>query len=138
MDVIKRRGTHLANRYTLCHNEEENADHIFTRCEFIQDAWSIIKAKKSFIGNLQGDVSSVISNRPSLSPNNIDEWFNVSILHAVFWSVWLQRNQRIFKNYGAAAMIIARKSVKMVVYWLTAHHKIDKEHAASWLAEFLS
>ncbi|CAL1397603.1 unnamed protein product [Linum trigynum] len=89
-------------------------------------------------GPLEGDISAIINGRSTAEPSNINDWFSFCILHATLWLVWLQRNQRIFNNTHTTAKVIARQASRMVISWLTAHHKVDKNLSAVWLRECLS
>ena len=44
MNQLKKRGRHLANRCTLCAEEEENTDHSLLHCKLARDLWALLFA----------------------------------------------------------------------------------------------
>ncbi|CAL1402934.1 unnamed protein product [Linum trigynum] len=71
-------------------------------------------------------------------PWSVDSWFKECILHAVWWNVWLERNQRAFEDNGSLAGVVARKAVKNVMEWLTALGKVEVEQGTRWLRDKLN
>ncbi|CAL1358005.1 unnamed protein product [Linum trigynum] len=138
VDVLKKRGMVLPNRCVMRCQEEEDATHLFVKCRYIQKVWNTIRRGAPRIGSLEGDLIAIINNRPTETPIDFNGWLASGILHATYWLIWNQRNQRIFRDHKAEASIIARHAIKSVISWVSAHDKIDKCSAAICLNNCLS
>ncbi|CAI0399207.1 unnamed protein product [Linum tenue] len=73
-----------------------------------------------------GDISSIIKNCPHLASDCIEGWFKECILHAVWWFVWLERNQRVFKEKSSTTYVVANRATRNTMEWLVAHGKVER------------
>jgi len=87
-----------AHLCVLCGRMEESAIHFFLHCEVEAKVWIMVLNWVNF--NL--------ITPPNLA-THLDCWFNevcakkvrkglLLILHATIWTIWLERNDRIFKG----------------------------------------
>ena len=102
-------------RCPLCKNEEETSDHIILGCQFSKEVW--IEAMRLNPGiNLPDTIQDLLSEWMNLSPFQLAKktllqtawkWIPKSIC----WKIWIERNNRIFReqeNHPSKIAIQAR------------------------------
>ncbi|CAL1399881.1 unnamed protein product [Linum trigynum] len=135
MDNLMKRGWSLASRCILCCRENESAMHVLMECDFTKDVWSFLNRNRAELGFRGSDSSSVIKSVTLSEPVNVDGWFASCILHAVWWGVWIERNQRIFEEKASCASVVAKKAARHSMEWLVAHGKVEKSQGEGWLKD---
>ncbi|CAN1815907.1 Putative ribonuclease H protein At1g65750, partial [Linum perenne] len=98
IDNLQKRGFQMVNLCVLCTNQLESTYHIFLRCVFTSAIWNRISSILSLHGPHQDDVSSLISSWKGMNCVPRFRMVKKVILHAFFWYIWMERNDRIFKE----------------------------------------
>lgn len=83
------------NLCVLCQKEQETCSHIFLSCQTTTFLWkkaNDILRRNETSDNLSTLVSSVINEKRDLKKGII------SIMVALIWTIWLERNRRIFQD----------------------------------------
>lgn len=117
LDFLQRTGLILPNMCPLCKREAELADHILVLCHFVYEVWNVVL--------YEANVSWISSNNCS---SFIQQWFppdkhkkNVVLwrlfLPVVWWSIWLERNHRIFEDFVEPSYITLRKAKDLCFFW---------------------
>ncbi|CAL1356777.1 unnamed protein product [Linum trigynum] len=137
LDNLKKRGYHLPNRCSLCKKQEESANHMFVFCEFSRQVWNrlkhFIKIEDSMDETL--GITERISRWPTAKPASPTHWCSIVALHAFCWTVWLERNARVFKGESCPDWLLVLKIGDAVAAWLIAAKKVDSEVAKNWTRE---
>ncbi|CAN0921772.1 hypothetical protein LINGRAHAP2_LOCUS32762, partial [Linum grandiflorum] len=118
IENLQRRGFHLAGRCVLCYNHGETIDHIFLHCAFTRDIWRRFSSVLSIHGPVTANVDGFITAWKGM---NFISRFNVVMrvmMHATLWSVWLERNNRIFRDESRTTNQIFHKIMRLVGSWL--------------------
>ncbi|CAI0452355.1 unnamed protein product [Linum tenue] len=137
VDSLKKRGWSMANRCCLCCKNEETINHLLVECEFVKEVWRIINRGRLVLSYQDREVKLIIKHSPHSKPGNVGDWFTYCILHAVWWFVWLERNQRVFEEKKSTAIGVARRAARNAMEWLVSHGHIDKTQGLTWLQESL-
>ena len=112
-DNLKRKGWAGPSRCPLCKNAEENADHLFIACDFTQETWRIMLGPItiSFPSSVVEMVSRWLHLYPyDLSKKNLIKTTWMWIPKFLSWKIWLERNNRIFKDESRVPAQIAVKA----------------------------
>ncbi|CAL1385774.1 unnamed protein product [Linum trigynum] len=137
IDNLKRRGWALANRCELCQKEEESVSHIFVDCDFTKQVWNGVISCCPLERVPSNDITSTIRNWPSDIPDCIEGWISFCSLHAICWTVWRERNRRIFDLSRTAHGVLSKRVVRTIVEWVIAKGKVDKGSGSAWLSSVL-
>ncbi|CAL1352801.1 unnamed protein product [Linum trigynum] len=129
---LKKRGWSFPSKCVLCGVAEEDANHLFLTCSFTCRVWEVLQAFVC-ITNAPPDISQAIQHWPKCKPANPKEWCTKSLLHALCWSVWRERNARTFDGKATPELTVAFKTGSLIAHWLLAADKVEKVIAESWL-----
>ncbi|CAL1414649.1 unnamed protein product [Linum trigynum] len=131
-DSLKKRGWSFPSRCVMCAASEEDANHLFLHCSFAVRVWNIIGA---FVHSARGtgSITQVINNWPRGKPANPKEWCTSTLLHALCWSLWKERNRRIFDGVANTEFGIAFRIGSLIALWLAVAGKVDIKAAEEWL-----
>ncbi|CAN1315223.1 LINE-1 retrotransposable element ORF2 protein [Linum perenne] len=98
IDNLQRKGLPHVNRCVLCYSNLETVEHLFLSCEFASLLWSLLSSKLSIHGPFSSSMKGFISGWKGLNcRSRFSPVMNV-LFHAVFWSIWKERNDRIFRD----------------------------------------
>lgn len=61
-------------------------------------------------------------------------WSMVSA--TVWWSVWKERNNRVFKNYAEPSIQMYRKAKNMLLFWARRCQNCDNDHKGGVLRDW--
>lgn len=108
-----------ACRCVLCGRMDESAIHLFLHCEVAASLWTMVMnwVNLNFIS-------------PPFLSTHLDCWFSVKkekkglllIWHATIWSIWLERNDRIFK--GVNKEVGELFEVVKALSWCWCHNRL--------------
>ncbi|XP_074266185.1 uncharacterized protein LOC141588652 [Silene latifolia] len=109
VDQLQRRHIMLVNRCVLCKKQCETHQHLFFKCRFSASVWQGILAWMNVTDrtmNLKKELHWIVARRHSRHWKA--KWF-VSCLSAVVYSLWEERNLRIFQGLEHDSAYIIRK-----------------------------
>jgi ribonuclease HI/exonuclease III len=142
---LKRRGWEGPFRCPLCCQEEETMDHLLLNCNYSKEVWKKITGLQ-LITKLPNDVTSLLLQWDSLCPfagkkKNQTHWIWGLLPKLALWSLWLERNHRIFKDSQVNEERLYTK-IQAIMGELAAHlsprveiQKLDEEQR-NWIAQF--
>ena len=99
---LKKRGMEGPTRCPLCKSKKETSDHIILGCQFSKEVWIEAMRLNPSI-NLPDTIQVLFSNWMNLSPFQLAnktmlqmawKWFP----KAICWKIWIERNNRIFRD----------------------------------------
>jgi ribonuclease HI len=143
-DTLKRRGWNGPSRCPLCTNSEETISHLLYNCEFSKEVWGYL-------------VGPLASSLPSESKELFNRWLSLTpfdlakknLLKTIWmwipkftcWKIWLERNNRIFKEEKRLPAQVAIKVQIMISEAINAKPSIQNsatitEEEAFWLKTF--
>ncbi|CAL1380616.1 unnamed protein product [Linum trigynum] len=126
IDNLKKRSLSLANICEMCSEDEETINHIFIHCKFNKDVWDRLRRACGSLETPVRDIFEVISRWPTNCTDDGKSWIRYGVLHSVCWQIWLERNNRIFREVRLQAKVVARKALMDVVEWSVAGGIVDK------------
>lgn len=100
-DNLAKRGWPHNLQCVLCLQEPETAAHLLASCSYAQEIWHLTLCKLNMSTALAAaDDDSLVSwwqrSSSSMGKEQAKSWR--SILALVWWNLWKERNERIFKN----------------------------------------
>ncbi|XP_074319512.1 uncharacterized protein LOC141656500 [Silene latifolia] len=115
IDQLNYRGIHVVNRCVLCKNDNEDHKHLFFKCQFSKEIWQKILSWMKISGrtnNLSKDMHWS-ANRCTCRHWKT-KWF-LGCLGAVVYSIWEERNTRIFRGLEQCVDFIIKKVQYIVI-----------------------
>ncbi|CAN0913540.1 hypothetical protein LINGRAHAP2_LOCUS27995 [Linum grandiflorum] len=132
MDNLQRRGLQIANRCVLCDRHIEIVDHMFLRCDFSTKVWAMICSKLLIHNPFQKGSNDFIRDWKGM--NCVASFSSVmkALMHAAFWSIWLERNDLIFNERENSLRQIFCKIMVSVGNWLRAFQLFSANKLLLW------
>ncbi|XP_074298357.1 uncharacterized protein LOC141629219 [Silene latifolia] len=109
IDQLMHRGVHLVNRCVLCKAANEDHSHLFFKCSYSSHIWQQLLEWMGMRGrsmNLKSELHWLVGRR------HRKHWKALKIsscLNALTYSLWEERNSRIFNNLEHDAAYIIRR-----------------------------
>ena len=129
-DNLAKRSIFISSLCSLCGVGLEAAAHIFLYYPFVLDLWVSERSRlatstwPSSIANLWRDWR--LSSIPQSEVNHWD-----CVVKTIFWVVWHERNQRVFKAKSSSIIELGGQISSLVNLW-QAHLPIFKCHKLSY------
>jgi ribonuclease HI/exonuclease III len=142
---LQRRGWEGPFRCPLCCQEEETSNHLLLNCNYSRAIWQKITGLQIFT-RLPTDVESLLLQWESLCPfagkkKTQTHWIWGLLPKLALWNLWLERNNRIFKESLLNEERLFTK-IQAILGELAAHlsptvelQKLDEEQR-NWIVQF--
>ncbi|CAN1167553.1 Putative ribonuclease H protein At1g65750 [Linum perenne] len=132
-DNLQRRGFIGPNICVLCRAGLESVSHLFLFCPFSVQVWTTFSSKLSIWGPNPIDVRGLLiewKSRNSFSSFRIyrDRW-----IHAFLWVIWIERNNRIFRESVRSATIVTWYVAFLIGRWLRVDGAISDVEFRGWM-----
>ncbi|CAN1799352.1 hypothetical protein LINPERHAP1_LOCUS22080 [Linum perenne] len=98
IDNLQRRGMQLTNMCVLCCKDLETVNHLLLTCEFATNVWNRISSGLSIFGPNLVDITEFVLGWKGMNCNPNFSVVMKCLLHATLWFIWIERNNRIFKE----------------------------------------
>ncbi|CAN1244544.1 hypothetical protein LINPERPRIM_LOCUS6144 [Linum perenne] len=98
IDNLQRKGFCLANKRVLCSSDTETVDHLFLRCSFASEVWTRVSSNNSLHEPFSSSIKEFIQRWKRLNCSSSFSSALKVLLHAVFWFLWKERKDRIFRD----------------------------------------
>ncbi|OVA14467.1 Reverse transcriptase zinc-binding domain [Macleaya cordata] len=98
IDNLKKCGNHMANACYSCLRAEESTDHLLTHCQYSHVIWLEILPHSGWCRPFPDTFANLIHGWVSKGLSHVGKIFWSFIPTAISWSIWNERNRRIF--YG--------------------------------------
>jgi hypothetical protein len=114
---LKKKGWEGPSNYPLCKDAEETADHLFIECVYTTEVWTHFLNPLSI--SFPQSPSELISNwkylsQFSMKKKNLLENCWMWLPKFLFWKVWLERNNIIFREESRTSSQVAQKIKAMM------------------------
>jgi len=102
-DNLRRRAMEGPSWCNLCKSEEETADHLFLSCPFASEVWKGVLLLNSDNFELPRNIPNLFQTWSKLSPFGLSKNLHLKncwlwIPKFICWKLWMERNNRLFKN----------------------------------------
>ncbi|CAN0858149.1 hypothetical protein LINGRAHAP2_LOCUS7101 [Linum grandiflorum] len=132
LDNLQQRGLITPNWCSLCNCAAESVDHIFLACTFSWKVWSLFSSILSISGPLHHRMREVVMGWKGMNcTTNFVDTMGVC-LYAFCWFIWLERNNRIFRDISSSEEQTAYRISSAVGSWLVAAGVFSKEQLEHW------
>ncbi|CAN1807678.1 hypothetical protein LINPERHAP1_LOCUS25125 [Linum perenne] len=138
LDNLQARGFQLPNRCVLCLSQEESVNHLFICCPFASHILGLISSKLSIPGPLPGEVQPLIEGWKVTNFGNPFRELQKVVLHCVLWNIWLERNNRIFREESVSPHCILYRIWLSSCRWLKSFSIISEDMFEAWLRQLHS
>ena len=113
-DNLTKRGMEGPSRCPLCASDEEMTKHLFLLCPFAQEVWKGVLMLGPDKIELPGNIQDLLRNWAKLSPFCLSKKILLKvgwmwIPKFTCWKLWLERNNRIFREESCNLVRIITK-----------------------------
>ena len=120
-DELHKRGVILHSHLCeLCDMDVETNTHLFTGCFFTAEVWYRVEAWCRLNPLLIFDVADLMKITSSQPFSKKAKYILRGIVFSTMWSIWIERNDRIFKGNRRRAIEVV-ESIKMSSYFWFKH-----------------
>ncbi|CAN0914878.1 hypothetical protein LINGRAHAP2_LOCUS28792 [Linum grandiflorum] len=113
-DNLKKRGWIIANRCYLCEKSEKSAFHLLVSCPLTYKVWYHFLFAARLNLAFPGDLRALICSW-NVSHTDFHRFLKY-LPHAIFWAIWLERNERLFRDSASDF----KKLVNKIASWLVS------------------
>ncbi|CAN1810936.1 Putative ribonuclease H protein At1g65750 [Linum perenne] len=132
-DNLQNRGFYMVNRCVLCSASLESIDHLLLTCPFSSDIWLRFSSRLSIHGPFSSSIEAFILEWKGLNcAQSLNGDVMKVLLHAVFWFIWKERNDRIFKDKSESSLTVFRRIWLAVEDWLLADRSFSSSDSLGW------
>ena len=111
----------------ICGNQEATVLHIFFHCSFAQAIWNfLLRDPDSLLPEIS--LTQVFSLQQHLL-FQINSFGWNTLLLGIFWSLWLNRNEAIFKTHIKDITSIFWHILSLSSFWLDHGHSVQGENS---------
>ncbi|CAN1794473.1 Putative ribonuclease H protein At1g65750 [Linum perenne] len=106
----------------LCGEDEETALHLFGSCPVAEECW-----QQADLWNAVRDLLDRYTDFEALLQEVISTWTEDKKEKwiTIIWSLWYERNQRVWKNESRPAAVIVGAGMNTISEWKAARYKSD-------------
>ncbi|PWA75320.1 reverse transcriptase domain, Reverse transcriptase zinc-binding domain protein [Artemisia annua] len=118
VELVKR-GISLDNlSCPLCDADQETAMHLFTGCLYTSEIWSRVGAWCRLSPIYAFEVADLIMLADNQMKNKKEIQIIQGIIFTTIWSIWNERNARIFNNKSRRAIELAENVKVSTFFWI--------------------
>ena len=109
----------------LCDKEEESVDHLFLQCEAAFRVWSNFIGKCDFSWCCLKSIVDVAESWLGGCFVGCGQILWSMILFSFLWSIWKERNDRIFRGYSLSTIDLISKITFRIAKWALVRKKFS-------------
>ena len=117
----------------MCKNENESMDHLFLLCPLAQRLWAFVLQKFKISWVIPQDVNQLIESDFMMHREKRIKLLWLLVIHAVLWSLWKERNLRIFEDKEGTLANIIESVFYWVALWASLHKDLNQIPFKDWL-----
>ena len=125
-DILQKRQPFLSvspSWCVMCKQDSESINHLFLHCPLVYRVWIAVIQKFKVSWVLPQDVNQLIEGPFMVGREKKTKLMWSLAIHAILWTVWRERNQRIFENKEQSFANI----IDSVYYWVALWTSLDKD-----------
>ncbi|CAN1151748.1 Transposon TX1 uncharacterized 149 kDa protein [Linum perenne] len=132
-DNLQRRGFIFPNRCVLCGRAAESVDHIFIHCAFTTQVWSKLSSTLSIHGPLPSSFKDLLLMWKYMNCAPHFAVVREVLIHSVIWNIWLERNDRIFRDSIRSTQQVFIRIWLAIARWLHAFGRFSDSKQEEWI-----
>lgn len=102
----------MVNRCILCKNRLEDRDHLFLNCSYNQHVWNKILNYWNITWVHQNNVELCFKSWKCPSKDlDVEIIWKITLPH-LWWGIWKERNNRIFRNKDFPGWVLSQNIVR--------------------------
>ncbi|CAN1243527.1 hypothetical protein LINPERPRIM_LOCUS5717 [Linum perenne] len=132
IDNLQKRGMIMTNWCALCQKDAESVDHLFSQCHFASEVWDRVSSKLSLFGPRNGNVKGLFSAWKGMNCTPSFPESSRVVIHGVVWYIWLERNERVFKDVRRSEFQVSQRVLCNIGRWLGAARVFSEPRLSRW------
>ena len=113
-DNLQKRGINVVNICTLCKNGFEDRNHLFLNFSYSQQVWTEILNYWNITWVHQNNVELCFKTWKCPSKDPDVEFLRKITLPHLWWGIWKERNNRIFRNKDFPGWVLGQNIVRAI------------------------
>ncbi|CAN0914163.1 hypothetical protein LINGRAHAP2_LOCUS28402 [Linum grandiflorum] len=134
IDNLQRRGMQMVNRCVLCGCDLESVDHLFLHCKFTSAVWAMITSALSIYGPGPLDCTGLLMAWKGMNCLPHFAACMKVILHAFFWEIWRERNNKIFRDEFRSSCQLFYRVMISAGNWLSVAGLFTASQHQDWVS----
>ncbi|CAN1731530.1 hypothetical protein LINPERHAP1_LOCUS1269 [Linum perenne] len=118
----------------LCRADLESVSHLLLACPFAAKIWYTFSSKLAIWGPCHSDVQGFITDWQARNYKGDFCEFRVGLLHAIFWCIWGERNDRIFRDRYRTTDQTVWRIATIVGRWLRVADRVSQDDVRRWMS----
>ncbi|CAN1163492.1 Putative ribonuclease H protein At1g65750 [Linum perenne] len=126
-DTLRQRHIQVPDQCGICGHSIETNDHLFLECDFAKECWERVQLMP-FTEELRREHTTFQEWLAAcINTGNSDQ---VEKVMALLWSVWRERNARVWRDEHKPPLVVARLAMESLEDWKKAReHTVDTSAA---------
>ncbi|CAN0887943.1 Putative ribonuclease H protein At1g65750 [Linum grandiflorum] len=133
VDNLRRRGVIMPNRCVMCCHAEESTSHLLLHCKYSFAVWMSFWQTLGGFGPFPHDVLGLLEEWKTGQNFSCFGRFRKVVHHAIMWNLWIERNNRIFRDKSCSVKQLVWKIAFNTSRWLQAHKLASVNECSEWL-----
>lgn len=116
IDILSHKGMYLTNICLLCYKDEESISHLLIHYPFVSDVWNALLRDFGMNWIASPDVNSFLASWRSSAFISKGKMLWSMVSASIWWSVWKERNNRVFNNYAEPSSQVYKKAKSLLLF----------------------
>jgi hypothetical protein len=121
MDTLRKRGFSLANWCCLCKKSEETTNHLLIHCEYTSALWQLILNLFGVLWVMPNNIQELLHCWKVQGRGHPKEVIWKVILALLMWSIWRERNRRIFEKSETNVLFLKSSFLSSLLGWVLVY-----------------
>ncbi|WMV30226.1 hypothetical protein MTR67_023611 [Solanum verrucosum] len=124
---LMKRGMQICSRCWFCECEVETINHLFLHCREVAKLWQIFINLRGISWTMPRNIKEALAcwNRDGNQSGHRERWKIVPA--CIWWSIWMERNQRCFKNKSCSMQNLKLNCMALFFFWCKHEYPQDAE-----------
>jgi hypothetical protein len=133
---FRKRGWNCTSLCVLCEEHEETSTHLFLSCLCLRQLWNNILSKLNIV-DLPTNLCALWTSWRARSINKEIRYAWDLYLAALWWTIWLERNRRIFQKKRKQPTVLINDIRMLFVQWSRMATGRKKESMDTFISTIL-
>jgi hypothetical protein len=120
IDNLRLRQLYVVEWCFMCKRGSETGEHLFLRCEYLRELWSLVFCMFGIQWTMPRTVSNLLAcwKRSGLTKDQNTIWN--AIPSCLMWLIWRERNQRAFEDIERHTVDLKMSFIQTLMEWMAA------------------
>lgn len=117
LDLLQMKGFELPNWCVMCEESLESIDHLLMHCTVAAGLWTFCLGIFRVLWVLPSTVRQLLGSWRCRTINKLGLKAWRLVPHAIFWTIWRERNNRTFEDREATFEFLKNTCIRLLFCW---------------------